>query len=264
MAAQLKKPEHFWPLLWGAVCALLAAVLVLEVVFGGVDTGQGARVPARVVEAKLLPPFALPPEAQLGAETVSRPLFMPGRRPAPPAATAEAGVMKKGQFLLQGTTVVGDLAIAMLKEIATGKTHRVAKGGKLLDMTLSEVAPTHAVLTLGGDSETLPLLVAKGSGVPAAAAVPSGPFAAPGRTAAPAPTAAAPAPASPGSTAAGTPANRAQAARDAAAARAAALREAAGTANPAAKEATPSMSSNPTPEEILARRRAARRSQPQN
>ena len=90
MAALLRKPEYFWPTLWGALAIAMAGVLALEFAFGDVETGQGPRAPAKVVDAKLLPPFTLPPEAQAGTETVDRPLFVPGRRPAPPAATAAA------------------------------------------------------------------------------------------------------------------------------------------------------------------------------
>lgn len=274
MAATARHADYFWPALWGAVAAAFAAVLALEIAFGDVTAGEGPRPPARVAEAKLLPPFALPPEAQAGTETVSRPLFMPLRRPAPPATAADATVMKKGQFVLQGTTVIGDLSFAMLKEVSSNRVHRVAKGGKVLDMTLSEVGPGHAVLSLGGDSESIPLLVAKSSGQPAAAtanaAMPAGPFGGP--------------PTPPG---AGGPPNAAaiaaaqataQAARAAQAAQAAATGSRPGVVygpinfqpstapQPAVvpqpiPRLTPNEDvSNLTPEEILARRRAARRS----
>jgi hypothetical protein len=168
MAAFLRKPEYFWPLVWGSASVVLAGVVALELWADGRGAGERPRQPARVAEAKLLPPFALPPEASSGSETVARPLFLPGRRPAPPAA-ADAGTMKKGQFVLQGTTIVGPLAYAMLKEVGSGKVHRVRQGERVKDVTLSEVGPVSVVLTLGSDSETLPLLVAKGSGQPASA-----------------------------------------------------------------------------------------------
>lgn len=194
MAAALRKPEHFWPLVWGAACLALAGVIAAEVMLGEVEAGRGARAPAAAAEAKLLPAFALAPEVLAGGETTTRPLFMPGRRPAPPAASADSGVMKKGQFVLQGTTVVGDLAFAMLMEVASNRLHRVQKGGKLNELTLTEVGPTFAVLALGTDSETVPLLVAKASGTPAPD---RGPFASPEGAAAPAAAAPATAPAQP-------------------------------------------------------------------
>ena len=189
MARFLSKPEHFWPALWGGACAVLAGVIGAELYFGQSPAESGPAAPARVVEAKLLKPFALPAESLAGTETTGRPLFLPGRRPAPPATAADAAVMKKGQYVLQGTTVVGDLAFAMLKEVSGGKVHRVQKGARLNDLTLTEVGPTHAVLSLGSDSENIPLLVAKATPqqAAAAAAAAGGPFgggAAPARPAA--------------------------------------------------------------------------------
>jgi len=245
MAALFRKPEYFWPLLWGTVSVALAGALAAEYFLGGPDAGKGSRQPAKVADARILPPFTLPPEAPGGSETEARPLFVPGRRPAPPAAPVDAVVMRKGQFLLQGTTVIGDLSFAMLKEIANGRIHRVPKGGKVQDMTLTEVGPTSAVLTLGSDSETLVLLVAKGSGQPAASD--RGPFGQ-GTTPAAAPGAVPAAPAAarrPGS-AAVLPANP--------------------VAGAQAVSATTPAQANPgeLPEDVLARRRAARRGQAQN
>jgi len=177
MSSALGKPEHFWPLVWGVACVALAGVITAEVLLGEVGAGKGPRAPAKATEARLLPTFALAAEAQAGTETTSRPLFVPGRRPAPPAASADSGVMKKGQFVLQGTTILGDLSFAMLKEVATGRIHRVQKGSRLNDLTLAEVGPTHAVLTLGSDTERVPLLVARAAGGPVPAQ--AGPFAGP-------------------------------------------------------------------------------------
>jgi len=233
-----QKPRHLWPFLWGGIALGLVAVLVLENQFGQSAAGQGPRAPARVAEAKLLPAFRLPPEQQAGAETLARPLFVPGRRPSPPAASAGEGAIKKGQFILQGTTIVGPLSIALLMEVSSRKIHRVEKGSEIMGMTLQEISAEQVVLKAGGDSETLTLQVAKGQGT-APAAVQSGPFGSP-PAAAVAPTAIV-RPAG-----AGAPASRAVGAM---------------SAPPTA--ATPG-SAAMTPEEIIARRRAARRPQPQN
>jgi hypothetical protein len=168
-------PTRFWPLLWGGVALALCVVLVLEYRFGAAPVGREARLPAKVAEAKLIPPLQLPPEAQAGTETTSRPLFAPSRRPSPPAAPAGASSIKRGQFLLQGTTIVGPLQIAMLKEISSGTIHRVQKGEQVLGMTLEEVAPEQVVLRSGEESEVVPLIVAKAGG--AAASPERGPFA---------------------------------------------------------------------------------------
>lgn len=247
MALALRKPEYFWPLAWGAACVVLAGVIVAEISLGEIGAGKDARAPAKAAEAKLLPAFVLAADAQSGGETTSRPLFLPGRRPAPPAAGGESGVLKKGQFVLQGTTIVGDLSFALLKEAATGRVHRVQKGAKVNELTLSEVGATHAVLTLGGDSETLPLLVAKASGAPSP--VPAGPFAAP--------VAAAPAaaPAAPSATAAAPTARVEQPASAVAPQSAAAAAARAARQSRPALPAAPAEPSGPMTFEELARRR---------
>lgn len=255
MAAAFRKPEHFWPLVWGGICIVLAAVIAAELLLGEVEAGKGSRAPAKAAEAKLLPAFVLASDAQAGGETTSRPLFVPGRRPAPPAASADAGTMKKGQFLLQGTTVVGDLSFAMLKEISSGKLHRVRKGERLNELTVAEVGATHAVLTLGTDSETVPLLVAKATGAPAAGSD-RGPFAPPEAAAGPT-GAQAPAPAQPQAPAARTPAAQGAGTGPAPvpmspAARAAARQQARQQAAPAA----PAVPNAPVSFEELARQRA--------
>lgn len=246
-----KKPEHFWPLLWGGACAMLLVVLALEYQFGRARTDEGARAPAKVAEAKLLPVFRLPPDQQAGTETLARPLFVPARRPSPPAVDGGTGTMKKGQFVLQGTTLVGSLSIAMLKEVKTGTVHRVEKGGEIMGMTLAEVSSEQVVLKAGGDSEMLPLLVARGAGN-AAAAVERGPFGPSSALPGNAPPAQAPAPQATGSSTPSAPVP----ARTPGTVPIQTVRPAA---------AAPSPASVPmTPEEILARRREARRSQPQN
>ncbi|MGE0357068.1 MAG: hypothetical protein AB7P08_09145 [Burkholderiales bacterium] len=256
--AILRKPDHFWPLLWAGACLALVGILALEYRFGGSSAGQGPRAPARVAEAKLLPAFRLSADSREGSQTTERPLFVPGRRSSP-ALAGGPGVLKKGQFILQGTTLVGSLSIAMLKEVSTGTIHRVEKGGEILGMKLAEVSAEQVVLKAGEDTETLELLVARGAGN-AAAAVERGPFASP-----------APGPATPGGqpqAAPGSPLPAPAASVGSATiggVPAAALggRVTAGGLSVTPPTATPG-SAAMTPEEIIARRRAARRPQPQN
>jgi hypothetical protein len=226
-----RNPEHFWPLLWGGAALALASALVLENQYGRSTAGQGPRLPARVMEAKLLPPFRVA-DAQAGAETITRPLFVPGRRPAPPA-TAEAGAIKRGQFLLQGTALVDSVHIAFLKEVGSGTVHRVAKGEEIMGMKLTEVSAEKVVLKAGEDAETLPLIVAKTAGAPVAAGE-RGPFSGP-ETPAKAPESA---------NAPSTPAKPAAAAAPAEPVEAA----------PASARRTPAPRVRLTPEEIAARR----------
>jgi hypothetical protein len=225
-----RNPEHFWPLLWGGAALALASALVLENQYGRSTAGQGPRLPARVMEAKLLPPFRVA-DAQAGAETITRPLFVPGRRPAPPA-TAEAGAIKRGQFLLQGTALVDSVHIAFLKEVGSGTVHRVAKGEEIMGMKLTEVSAEKVVLKAGEDAETLPLIVAKTAGAPVAAGE-RGPFSGP-ETPAKTPESAN-APATPAKPASAAPAEPVEAA-------------------PASARRTPAPRVRLTPEEIAARR----------
>jgi hypothetical protein len=239
------------------------------------ETGWGAGLHSRLpvgalpaaasVEPKLLPQLVASAPEQTWPETVARPIFVPGRRPAPTLVAVSA--MRKGQFILQGTTVVGPLSIAMLKEIATGKVYRMEKGRDILGMTVAEVAPDRVTLRSGDDSEVVVLMVARGTGAPAAAAapqsaMPSGPFvsevsSAPGS---PLQAAAVPPPSQRGTPGAAAPAGSAQIGS-------AAVPVPSGGPVPGGLPAIPppvatQESAASTPEEILARRRAARRAQP--
>jgi hypothetical protein len=215
--------------------------LVLENRFGRSTAGEGPRPPANIAEAKLLPPFKLQPDPMAAAQTLERPLFVPSRRAAPPAEGG-SGAMRKGQFILQGTTVVGGLCIALLKEVSTGTVHRVEKGGEIQGMQgmkVADVTPQQVVLTAGGDSETLLLLVARTTG-DAAAAMERGPFDS------------SPAPAAAGSARPSAPGSASPVAAPASSASTPAQSASAPAPAPAASR--PAM----TPEEIISRRRAAR------
>ena len=153
------RPEYFWATLWAAVVLLLGGALAAEHFIGGVDVGQGAHPPARVADARLLPSFALPPEPQPASETVTRPLFVPTRRPSPPAPAAAASAMKRGQFVLMGVTITPEASFAFLKEVAGGKTHSVRKGSQVSGITVDTVEPRRVVLRQGEEREDLPLNV---------------------------------------------------------------------------------------------------------
>ena len=184
-----------------AVGVLLALVIAAEVVFGmkRAPAGTpGVTANSAFVEAKLMPSLASASAEQAYPETGSRPLFSPNRRPAP-VLTASAAITR-GQYILQGVTIVGELRIAMLKDKTGGRVFRVEKGRELNGITLAEVEPDRVTLRSGSDSEVIPLNVQKGapgSGAPSGASAPSaasvgaasGPFTAPA-----APPAAMPAP----------------------------------------------------------------------
>lgn len=252
-----KSSAYFWSIAWGALSLVLLAVLVFESRYGRPSVGEGPRPPAKVAEARLLPAFSLA-ESQIGGETLARPLFVPSRRPPPPAATGP-GSVKRGQYMLQGTTIVGDLRIALLKELASGTVHRVEMGAEIGGMTLAEVAPGKVVLRSGDESETLPLVVAKASG-PAGAAVVQGPFGSAAPAAGAAPASAKEAEAKPGAAAQPQPATGTYSGSRAVG------RPRGDAVTPAAPEsgAADAKAEQLTPEQMIARRRAARRAQPQN
>lgn len=176
-------------LVWLLPFAALALLLGWET-----DWGRGLRrVPApeappapTPVSVALLPEYAIPGGTEALKGTIERTLFNATRRPAPPAlAEAAKTQMKRGQFLLTGTTVYGDKAIAFLKETTGGKARSVKQGESINGMTVADVKADRVKLTLGDESEDLMLKVAAGpkttqqpavpppGGAPPAAAPPS-------------------------------------------------------------------------------------------
>jgi len=121
--------------------------------------------PAPVTLA-LLPDYRVQDGAESRQQTVERPVFVPTRRPAPPAVSAaqEAAKprMQKGQFVLTGTAVVEQKSVAFLRESAGGKSRSVRVGETINGLLVAEVKPDRIRLTMGEDSEELLLKVAVG------------------------------------------------------------------------------------------------------
>lgn len=115
---------------------------------------------AAFASPQLTPPFALqPPDAYL--ETALRPLFVPTRRPAPALPDTPKQSMKKGQFVLTGTTIVGTAKFAHLVDKAGGKTHVVAEGKEINGIVVRQVTPTQVILAQGNETEAVMLQVDK-------------------------------------------------------------------------------------------------------
>ncbi|HLX23297.1 MAG TPA: hypothetical protein VKR38_08140 [Usitatibacter sp.] len=232
--------------LMGLVAVVLAVAIGLEIAFAtnlktALEEREGRRgVPA---DAKLLPALANIGAEQAYPETVARPLFIPTRRPAPEAPAVAQGALQRGQYVLQGTIVVGDNRVAMVREKSTGKVIRIERGKDFNGMKVVSIDKEAVTLGVGNDEEKLMLNVIKPPASPVAAAPQGGPF--PSATPAPAagigPAGGIPVPGQPGVKA--DP-------------------NAPGTkSGPAAKfgtEAAPAAAPPLTPEEV-ARRRAARR-----
>jgi general secretion pathway protein N len=158
------------------VCLVLASIVAIEL--ATIGRGSPAAAPRKVAasEAKLLPPVAaVAPEAAY-PETASRPLWIPTRRPAPPAVVQQAS-FQRGQFTLQGVIVAGGTRIAMLRDKTSGRIHRVEQGREVNGLQVAEVDNDKVVLAAGGDREVVELRVTKGAGAgtPAAAAAPGAP-----------------------------------------------------------------------------------------
>ena len=158
-----------------AVAFLLAVALAVEFVVTRPGGNAGPPRRAAPAEAKLLPPLAANPPEQAFPETTARPLFTPTRRLAPePAAAQQQPAFVRGQYVLLGVTIARDTRIAMLREKATGKIVRVARGAQVNGITLSSVDPETVTLSMNGEQEQLPLAVQK-AGTPGQPVTPGGP-----------------------------------------------------------------------------------------
>jgi hypothetical protein len=153
--------------LWWLVPLLaLGALLGIELGWGR----QVHRLPEAppILEAKQVTPALLPEYKIEGglagrAETVNRSLFNPTRRAAPAVVAENArSQMQRGQFVLTGTSLAGERAIAFLKEVAGGKARTVRQGEQINGMLVADVKPDRVRLSLGGDSEELVLKIATG------------------------------------------------------------------------------------------------------
>jgi len=240
-----------------AVGVLLFLIIVAEIFWGSpaLPAIAPAGANAAFTEAKLLPSLASVSAEQAYPETGARPMFSPTRRPAPQAVASTT--MAKGQYVLQGVTIVGDVRIALLRDSKANRMYRVEKGRDINGVIVSDIEPERVTLRQGDDSEVLNLTVQKPGGAAAAPSTTSasGPFAAP-PSAAPAPAVPAAAPAQPQGSAMPAPQSPSgfgPPRRD--------VPPPAGAAAAQTGEGGTAQGANATPEELLARRRARRQGQ---
>ncbi len=163
---------------WLVPLAVAVAVLGWETDWGrAVSPVPGTPEPivAKPVTVSVLPDFSIAGGLAARPETVSRTLFNPTRRPAPPlVAEAPKPTMTRGQFTLTGTLVVDGKSTAFLREVAGGKARRVLQGESINGLTVAEVKPDRVRLTLGDESEDLMLKVQPNPKPTAVAAAPAG------------------------------------------------------------------------------------------
>jgi hypothetical protein len=169
--------------------------LVLLGAIGGVGfwlgerTQWGNNLSAKVVvppvpepqptEARLLPGYQLLPPTQT-AETAFMPiqertLFSPSRALAPPPAVPvpPAPTMRKGQFVLTGAIVAGEIKVAYLRELSANKTISVRQGEAVNGITIAEIEPRKVVLKQFDDSEELLLNIGQAAKFAPAIAMPA-------------------------------------------------------------------------------------------
>jgi hypothetical protein len=153
-------------MVWLVPFAIVVAALGIETDWGRSVSHEAPGPAASAVQpvsVALLPEYRIDGGLDARKETVDRVLFNPTRRPAPPATqTAGASTMKRGLYTLTGTTVVGNVATAFLREVNGGKSRSVRKGETLDGMLVADVAPDHVRLKQGDDVEDLQLKIAAG------------------------------------------------------------------------------------------------------
>jgi len=159
----------------------LAVVLALEVILVERTPSLAPAKRGMATESRLLPPVPAVAPEQAYAETTTRPLFVPTRRPAPAVAASAPPAFQRGQFTLQGVIVAGGSRTAMLREKSSGRVHRAEAGGEINGVKVIQIDPQVVTLGVGDEREVVPLVVQRpGSGtapaVPPSAAVMQGPF----------------------------------------------------------------------------------------
>jgi hypothetical protein len=151
---------------WLIPFAALALLLGIETDWGrAIDRlpGPAPSIEPKPIAAALLPEYRVDGGLETHAETVSRTLFNPTRRPAPPLAVEAVRVsMPKGRFLLMGTAVAGERHLAFLKEVGSGKSRVVKQGEQVNGVLVATVTADRVKFTQGDDSEELILKAAPG------------------------------------------------------------------------------------------------------
>jgi hypothetical protein len=150
---------------WLLPLAAFALILALETDWGrGLHRIPEAAVPVdpKPVAIVLIPEYAIEGGMEGHGETVSRTLFNPTRRPAPPVASEGRRSLARGQYVLTGTAMAGDRHIAFLKEVNGGRSRVVRQGEELNGMKVTAVTADRVRLVVGDESEDLILKAAPG------------------------------------------------------------------------------------------------------
>jgi general secretion pathway protein N len=168
----------------GLLAVALIVVLAIEVRLGARSQPDVPAKRGAAAEAALLPPLPAVAPEQAYAETTTRPIFVPTRRPAPELAVASAPTFQRGQFTLQGVIIAGNNRTAMLRQKAGGRMHRVEAGREIDGVKVVQIDPHAVTLGVGEEREVVPLVVQRPGAPGAAPPTPlagatQGPFGAP-------------------------------------------------------------------------------------
>ena len=172
--------------IWLAVSAGLIFTIGEETGWGGrmyLEPLTVPRLPERKLESPLPLKLSLPKLEQKYNATVERPLFVPTRRaalplpPPPPLPLPAAPTMQKGQFQLLGTVIIEEKKLAIIRQLAGGRSYYVAKGELINGLLLEKVESNRVVFSQFGDTEEviLNVLPSRFSAQPAKQIIPSAP-----------------------------------------------------------------------------------------
>ena len=158
-------PKRVESALWLLAYASLAVAVGVESDWGRTwqwplpDTSVASQPPAK---PDLTEPYKLPP-ADTFLETAMRPVFVVSRQPPPPPpAVVPVQLMKKGQFVLTGVTIVPSGKFAFLVEKAGNKNRTVTEGQDINGIKVKEITTETVVLSQYNDSEVLTLRASRG------------------------------------------------------------------------------------------------------
>ncbi len=116
--------------------------------------------------------FRLPVRERAYAQSLERPLFVPSRRKAPPVPPVlppspppppPPPTMQKGQFQLMGTIITGEMRVAVVKEVSSGKERQIVQGYTINGLQLQLVEAGRIVFTQYEDSEEIQLKIQRSS-----------------------------------------------------------------------------------------------------
>lgn len=161
-----RTPKLWATIAWLVVCFALVVVILFEMrIQPSAIRDKASNQPMKISPIALSPELGLPPLQEIFTETTARPILTPTRRPAPPPPPVVAGVapkaaMKRGQFMLVGVTITKEKTIALLREIAGGKTLRAERGQVLNGLTVEKVEPEKVTLKFEDEREEVVLKIA--------------------------------------------------------------------------------------------------------